>query len=376
MTCAGCSPMLRHAVYSARYSWEQFWKKFCQTRILYLVKTFFKNKDKDFNEFIFTEVDNLIFSLIPYLDLTNIVPAFKTKKTTLNEVAKNIKNKIYKGFFISNIYKMLQIMKDTKRYGNTLLYNYMNVVNDEMQFAAITLKLNDNSIYIVYAGTDTSIVGWEEDFKMAYMYPGKSQKYATIYLNKAINLFDKNIRVGGHSKGGNLAICAAMNTNFFNKRKITHIYNNDGPGFLKEQVLSKTYKSIENKINIYIPEQSIIGLILYHSDNYNVVKSRNFSLLQHDSFNWICNNNSFVKTKLSKRSKRIEARLTEKIEQMQIEDRINLVNNLFKIFKDNNIKNIKEISINNLFQIIKNITSLDKETQNLLIEFILILFIK
>ncbi|MBE6155030.1 MAG: DUF2974 domain-containing protein [Firmicutes bacterium] len=335
-----------------------------------------KNKNKDFNEFKFTEVDNLIFTLIPYLDLTNIVPAFKNKKSTLSEVAKSIQSKAYKGFFISNIYKMIQTMKDTKRYGNTLLYNYMNVVNDEMQFAAITMKLNDNSIYIVYAGTDTSIIGWEEDFKMAYMYPGKSQKYATIYLNKAINLFDKNIRVGGHSKGGNLAICAAMNTNFFNKRKIIHIYNNDGPGFLKEQVLSKAYKSIENKINMYIPEQSIIGLILYHTDNYNVVKSKNFSLLQHDSFNWLCDNDSFVKSKLSKRSKRIEAKLTEKIEQMQIEDRINLVNNLFKIFKDNNIKNIKEISVNNLFQIIKNITSLDKETQNLLIEFILILFIK
>lgn len=337
-----------------------------------------KHQDESFKEFSFTEVDNLIFSLLPYVNFTDIVPAFKKNKITIKEANKKIQEKDDKirGIFISNSYKMLDLMSKTKRYSNIYLYNYMNVVNDEMQFAALTLKLDDNSIYISFAGTDTSIIGWEEDFKMAYMYPGASQKYASIYLNKAISLFDHYIRVGGHSKGGNLAISASMNASKLNKRKIKEIYNNDGPGFLKEQVESKKYKSIEDKIKMYVPKDSIIGMILYHTPDYNVVKSKGFNIIQHDAFKWICNDSEFEKTILTNRSKKIEAKLTKRLESLPIDTRLNLVKNIFNIFRNNDIKDTKNITINNLFKLIKNFTELDKEIQNLIAELLLILFIK
>ncbi len=336
------------------------------------------HQNEDFKKFPFTEVDNLIFSCIPYIDYTGIVPAFRHNKITLNEaVSKLNKNPhSYHGLFIGNTYKMLNLMKDTKRYGNTLLFNYMKVVNNEIQFGAITMLLNDKSTYIAYAGTDTSIIGWEEDFKMAYLYPGVSQKYASIYLNKALGLFPKNVRVGGHSKGGNLAICAAMNAKNYYKRKIIAIYNNDGPGFLKQQLLDRNYRKIQNKIKMFVPEQSIIGMILYHSHDYEVVKAKGFSILQHDAFNWKCNNKEFIKSKLNKRSKTLEHKLTEKLENMPKEDKLKLVNDLFKIFYSNNIKDTKDISITNIFKIIKSFKKLDKETQRLLIEFLLIIFVK
>lgn len=180
-----------------------------------------KNKDKTFKDFPFNEIDNLIYSLLTYIDFTNVIPAFKSKQITLREAALKLSSKSndFRGMFIGNTFKMLQIMKDTKRYQDTLLYNYMKVVNSDMQFGAMTMKLPDNSIYVAFAGTDSSIIGWEEDFKMTYLYPGASQKYATIYLNKTIGLFDKNIRVGGHSKGGNLAICAVMNSHFWIRKR-------------------------------------------------------------------------------------------------------------------------------------------------------------
>ena len=99
----------------------------------------------------------------------------------------------------------------------------MNVVNSDMQFGALTMKLSDKSIFVAFAGTDSSIIGWEEDFKMTYLYPGASQKYASVYLNKAISLLDKKVRVGGHSKGGNLAICATMNAHFWIRKKVVKI---------------------------------------------------------------------------------------------------------------------------------------------------------
>ena len=132
-----------------------------------------KNKDKTWKEQPFNEIENLIFSLLTYIDFSDIVPAFKNGKITLKEAAIKLedKKKNFRGMFISNAFKMLQIMKNAKRYQNILLFNYMKVVNDDMQFGAMTMRLPDKSIYISFAGTDTSIIGWEEDFKMTYLYP-------------------------------------------------------------------------------------------------------------------------------------------------------------------------------------------------------------
>ena len=337
-----------------------------------------KNKDKTFNDYHFNEIDNLIFSLLTYIDFTGIVPAFKNGKITLKEAAEKLSNKkkYYRGMFISNTFKMLQIMKDTKRYKDTLLYNYMKIVNDDMQFGAITMKLPDKSIYISFAGTDSSIIGWEEDFKMTYLYPGASQKYASIYLNKAISLLDKTVRVGGHSKGGNLAICAVMNAHFWVRKKVVKINNFDGPGFLKKEIESKPYKKIEPRIKMYVPKESIIGMLLYNTPEYIVIKSKGLNILQHDAFNWQIKEKSLIRDTQSKRSKALQKKLTKKLEELSLEERINLVKNLFNIFKNNNIKDTKEIKIREIFKLIKEFKKLDKETQNLLTELLIIIFIK
>ena len=337
-----------------------------------------KNKDKTFAEVPFNEIDNLIYSLLTYVDFTNIVPAFKSKKITLKDATEKIKDKKkeHRGIFISDTFKMIQIMKDTKRYQDTLLYNYMKVVNTDMQFGAMTMKLPDKSIYISFAGTDSSIIGWEEDFKMSYLYPGASQKYASIYLNKAVSLFDKKVRVGGHSKGGNLSICAVMNAHFWIRKKVIKITNFDGPGFLKKEIDSKSYKKIEPKINMYVPKESIIGMLFYSIPDYIVVKSKGINIFQHDAFNWQCQNTELIRDTQNKRSKNLQKKLTKKLEELSIEERINLVKKLFSIFKNNNIKDTKEIKLKEIFKLIKEFKKLDKETQNLLTELLIIIFIK
>ncbi len=337
-----------------------------------------KNKDKTFKELPFNEIDNLIYALLPYIDFTNIVPAFKSKKITLKEVALKLRGKKndFRGMFIGNTFKMLEIMKDSRRYQDTLLYNYMKVVNSDMQFGAITMKLPDYSIYVAFAGTDTSIIGWEEDFKMTYLYPGASQKYASIYLNKAIGLLDKKVRVGGHSKGGNLAICAVMNSHFWIRKKVKKINNFDGPGFLKKEIESKVYQKIEPRIKMYVPKESIIGMLFYNTLDYVVIKSKGLRILQHDAFNWQCKNTEFIRDSQSKRSKALQQKLTKKLEELTLDERTLLVNNLFNIFKNNNIKDTKEIKVKEIFKLIKEFKKLDKETQNLLTELLIIIFVK
>ena len=333
------------------------------------------HENETFNDFKFTEVDNLILSLLAYLDFTNIVPAFKKGKISLKDAFSKY-SKPKNDFFLFNTFKMFKLMANTKRYKDIILYNYVKIINDEMQFGALTMKLNDSNTFVAFAGTDTSIIGWEEDFKMACFYPGASQKYAGIYLDKTIKLKDQNVIIGGHSKGGNLAISAALRCKFYIRRKIIAIYNNDGPGFLKEQIESFPYQRIKKKIKMYVPKDSIIGMILYPIEDYTVVKSKSFNIFQHNAFNWLVNNNSFIKEKQNKRSIKLQVRLNRKLEEIPPAKKLIIINQIFDIFHDNKIKDAKEIRLKNIFNLIKSFKVLDKETQNMLLELIIILFFK
>ena len=165
-----------------------------------------------------------------------------------------------------------------------------------------------------------------------------------------------------------------MSLPFYMRKKVVKISNFDGPGFLKEQVESNIYKKISNKIKMYIPSFSIIGMFLYHNIEYTVVKSKGFNIFQHDAFNWLCNDTEFVKTKQDKRSKIISSKLHQKLDSLNIKDKINLINKIFKIFKDNNISDTKDLKLSTIYNIIKDFTELDKETKDLFLELLLILF--
>ena len=192
-----------------------------------------------FEEEAFNEVDNVILSQIPYLPLTDVVSGFGHRPISLEKVAKLFDKKIKKRQtflpvrFLKKVYKLLLIMSTMPRYKNILLYNYIKVVNHECQFGAITLRLPDKSVYIAYEGTDSSISGWHEDACMTYAFPIPAQELAANYLTRTLRILDNNVMVGGHSKGGNLAVYAALEAPFYLKNKIIKVYNNDGPGFFK-----------------------------------------------------------------------------------------------------------------------------------------------
>ena len=340
-----------------------------------------KVKDKDFSEYAFNDIDNLILSQLSYLPLGGIVPSLYEKGITLYEVSlrffskfddKYLKKQWYLIPKVSNLFSM---MATSRRYGNAILYNYVNIVDDQKQFGALTIRLNDDSVYVSYEGTDNTTVGWKEDFIMACNYPGHSQLLAIKYLNRSIKFYDKIIRVGGHSKGGNLAVSAAMGCNFFIRNKIVAIYNNDGPGFLKEQVESKQYQKILPKIKMFVPKDSIVGMLLYHQVNYTVVKSNKLGIFQHDAFTWICNDNSFVEDKLSSKSKRVAKKLNEKLDSYTPIDKQKIIEDIFSIFEDNQIKLLKEINLKKLFDLFISFRNVDKETRKLVLEFIKLIFI-
>lgn len=340
-----------------------------------------KYGDKTFKEFKFNDIDNLILSQLSYLPLSGIVPSLYEKGIMLKEVSlkffqKYSKDEIEKQWFlVPKTSNLLKKMSMTKRFCDAILYGYINIIDNNRQFGALSIRLNDNSVYVSYEGTDDTLVGWKEDFKMACNYPVPSQISAVKYLNRVIKFSDKVIRLGGHSKGGNLAVSAAMGCSFFIRYKIECIYNNDGPGFLKQQVLSNKYKKISSRIKCFVPRQSIIGMLMYHNTDYKVIKSNGFGILAHDAFNWQVEDFNFVEDKISYKSKKMQKNLNKFLDSLSVTQRQEVVEAIFTIFEDNDIKFTNEIKFNKVFDMFKSLRGIDKDIRKEIYELLKIILI-
>ena len=337
--------------------------------------------DKTFFDLEFNEIDNLILSQLSYLPLGGIVPSLYEKGIVLEEACLKFSKKFSNSdinkmwFLVPKVAKLFKRLSVTNRYKDAILYGYLNIVDNNRQFGALTIKLNDNSVYVSYEGTDDTLVGWKEDFEMACNYPVPSQILAYKYLNRVVRFSDKVVRVGGHSKGGNLAVCAVMKCSFLIRRKVVKIYNNDGPGFLKELVMSNKYMRITSKIINYFPRQSIIGMLMYHNTDYKVIKSNGLGILAHDVFNWQINNNHLIEDKISNKSKRLQKNLNVYLDRLSIGQRREIVESIFTIFEDNDIKFTNEIKFNKVFDMYKSLKDINRDVRKQIFELLKIILI-
>lgn len=332
---------------------------------------------KTFDEVPFNEVDNLILCSLSYVDIKKYMPKKRFSEITLKEVGNLYFNKFKKRKYKNDIIaldkgiKTFRSIRNTKRFRNIKLYNYVYKANKNKQFCAMTIKLKDDLTYVLYEGTDHLISGWEEDFKMSYMFPVPAQKDAIRYLNRTIRKSDYNIIVGGHSKGGNLALVASMYTHNYIRKRIRKIYNNDGPGLRNKQFLSERYKNISYKLINIIPNYSIVGLLLRH-DDFKIVKSPRITILSHDLTTWEVKDTNLLETKLSAFSQKFDLYMKEFLEKHSDYELKKYVKALFDILRKLNIDNLEDIKaykLKNMKKIVKEAQNLDSDTKEILIEF-------
>jgi len=331
-----------------------------------------------FQEVPFNDVDGLILSLISYIEFKGIVPEGNQKKVSLLKAS----NLFFKKYTIKEIKKMaptfiyklvllFQTMATTRRYKRIMLYNYVKEVEQDTQFGAVCMLLSDKTLFISFEGTDDSISGWKEDFQMSYQFPVLAQQKAGKYLKKNVSIFGPMVRIGGHSKGGNLAMASYLLVGALTRSKILRIYNNDGPGFRKKEYNLAKYRKMEKKLTMIVPEESIVGMLFRHSDKYQVVKSSSHSLLQHNGLSWLVDSTSFQEGKLSKRSKRLEKRIFQWINSYSDEERKKIVVSLFSILEKAGVKGLSELritKINKIIALIKENKNMDKETRKFLLD--------
>lgn len=241
-------------------------------------------------------VDALIFSTLVYLQFDGIVTELPAHPITLREAAAAIAAQPAPLLRDERDRKLLLAAAETERFGNAGLCFYREefLPEEQTQFAAMTFVLDDGSAFLAFRGTDGTLVGWKEDFNMSFLQAVPAQFKATRYTGEFAAAFPGPLHLGGHSKGGNLAVFAAAKNPALQER-LVDVYNLDGPGFGEYLMGDEGYLAIVPKVHTFIPQSSIIGIILEHEEAYTVIKSSQVSVMQHEPHSWELLGSSFLK---------------------------------------------------------------------------------
>ena len=311
-------------------------------------------KNISIKEYEWNMMDNLLCAIMAYIPLNSF------SKMNYQDLVYEVLNKPNGEVTLVTplLLKIIDIIKDSKRYEELKFCNFINYKDKYTQFGALTIKINNIKI-ISFKGTDGTVIGWLENFRLAYMYPTNTQRMAIEYLNNNISLFDNNIYVMGHSKGGNLAMVSAMELNRLKYLKIKKVINFDGPGFRKNEYESNKYKKLLAKLINYIPEGSYIGTLLYN-DNYHVVKSTKHAVNEHFPTYWSIYGTMFIDGKLSKLSKGLNKRTTEELSKLDSDKIKQIFEKSFEVFNAKETTKIK-LSLKDIMNLIKTVYNMDKE---------------
>ncbi|MCD8068257.1 MAG: DUF2974 domain-containing protein, partial [Lachnospiraceae bacterium] len=216
---------------------------------------------------------------------------------------------------------------------------------EKVQFSALSCVLEDGSVKVIYRGTDESLAGWREDMDMAFTYPVPGQEYSSRYLELAAGLLDGPLDILGHSKGGNLAVYAAMNASGDVQARIGTIYNMDGPGFKKGVCRTELFEKIEPKIRKFIPRSSLVGMILENYGGYRVVDSNTVGLLQHFPSAWAVEGTDFAYLeKVDEPQRIINDSIREWLDCLSEEERREFVDTLFEVLEASGVSDLVEFT--------------------------------
>jgi hypothetical protein len=344
--------------------------------------------DLSFARSPFNPVDNIILTHLSYLPLDDIAPGPDQQKGISIAEAAELFAAAFKerpGDFRDLLIskedpRFLSLLGASERYGPLELRGYVNQIDPvrEKQFAALTILTGDGASFITYRGTDASLVGWKEDFNMSFSAEIPAQREAVLYLEKMAAQVRGPLRLGGHSKGGNLAVYAAAFCGKKIQRRITAIYSNDAPGFNQGVIRSEGYRAIRKKINAFVPQDSVIGMLFEHEDDYTVVKSAQSGLMQHDVYFWEVSRSDVVRLDtVTQGSRFIDRTVKEWIGNLDEKQREQFTDALFAILNATEAKSFPELTegwFKNAGLMIQSLKNIDDQTRDLIFSVIAALF--
>lgn len=310
-------------------------------------------KNCSFEEVGFNQMDAMLFACLVYLP----IKSFSENKSYKDFVsyAYTFYKDDYSGVMKPSSFALLNKIKISKRYENIIISNFKNVRNNDTQFGAMSVRFNDN-LLIAFKGSDSSLISWIENLRLNYQYPTYTQSKGIKYAKDNILDSDKNVYLVGHSKGGNLAMCAGMEIPSGLRDKVKFIYNFDGPGFLKKEY-EKKFNLIKEKVVNIVPTGSVVGMCLYN-DNFKSVKSKDLAFGEHYPVGWGVFGEFFVKTSLSRVSKQIHEMTTTNLDAV---DKKQLGETIEELCKGLGVDYDSDfhLSMSEIWEIIRNMKGID-----------------
>ena len=325
------------------------------------------------------ELDTLALTEITYLSFDNLVSTSPQRLLDLAPQVPREPNMLTS----KNRLQLLDELARHKRFKNCKLSHFINDIDPELQkqFAAMTYRLTLDTYLIVFRGTDDSIIGWKEDFHLTYMKEIPAQKHALRYLKNFFAHHPKQkVILAGHSKGGNLAIYAASQIEKNLQNQITAVYTFDAPGLHKELTQSEGYQRIMDKTKVFIPQGSIIGMMLEIPAHQIIVHSTALGgIAQHDTFSWQIEDKHFVQLdKTNSDSQQVDTTFKEWVATVPDEELQLYFDLFFGTILDAGISSINDLSslkalehIHHLFVQAQSLTPEERKTMGRLTQLLI-----
>ena len=336
----------------------------------------------------FNEVDNLILAELSFVNFTGIVPGPGEGEGVPLHAAAEAFFRSHEGgdmgmgvLVPDEIPTLLRKMAECPRFREmkvNCFCDHLDVRKAE-QFAAVTVELGDGSIYLSFRGTDDTIAGWKEDFLLGCQPEVPAQKKAVAYVKAMAGQYpQRKLMLGGHSKGGNLAVYGGIFVPLAIQRRISAVWSNDGPGFYGAVLETPQHARLEGRIHSIIPKSSVVGMLLEHEESYTVVDSNQTGLLQHDGFSWQVLGTSFVTLRqVSRQGRRNDLALKEWVRRLPLDQREKFVDGLFEVLTASGattLTDLKEDGFRAAGAMVRAMKDMEKDTRDALFNALATLF--
>jgi hypothetical protein len=339
-------------------------------------------KAYSFDKVFFKDLDVLALTEVAYLPFEQIITEGEITLEKLAQYYTTLNGE--KGEILSVIttprIDLLRILGRSTRYGTIEAFDFINKIdsNIERQFSAITYRLEDEKYLVVFRGTDENLIGWKEDFHMTFMHEVPAQQSAYQYLEKRMTEYPGEYIVSGHSKGGNLAIYACSKLDEEKQNSVAGIYAFDAPGLHESLLESEGFLRIKDRIASYIPQDSMVSVLLEPPVNAKVVKSNAILLLQHDTFSWEVGQIDFVQIEnQSQLSIHADKVISSWLDTMSNNEKQEFSDVIFDVFLESGINKFADITVDTpkkIINIVNNMTRLTSEQKKMTIQVFFKLF--
>ena len=318
------------------------------------------NKNRSFKDFAFNEADILCLNELGYFCFEELDASIDfSKDVNLHEVLMPYvtgEKPFNHSFLVTEErVKLLQKVVASKRFVNLNLSDYVNDVDAEYerQFSAMVFTLPEiNHHQLVFRGTDDTMIGWKEDFKLTYVQEIPAHRAAVAYLEAYFEKYAGKVTVSGHSKGGNLALYAVAYVNDLLREQIEKVYMLDAPGLQEKGLESDGYKAIRERVTVIRPEESIVGIMLYNDIEPIVVKSNASGIMQHALTSWQFNEETgelILAERQTDLSQNLEKTFKQWMKELSSQELKILFDILFDTLMSSGIHSINDVTIDREF---------------------------